>query len=75
MAAKDPVLMADPAWQFMVNAMAKSQPIGGPYVKAYANYGEQIDKIQSDMLSGKLDIKQGLDTAQKNIDDTMAKNK
>jgi multiple sugar transport system substrate-binding protein len=74
-AAKDPVLMADPAWQFMVNAMAKSQPIGGPYVKAYANYGEQIDKIQSDMLSGKLDIKQGLDTAQKNIDDTMAKNK
>lgn len=75
LAAKDPVLMADPAWQFMVAAMAKSQPIGGPYVKSYANYGEQIDKIQADMLSGKLDIKQGLDQAQKNIDDTMAKNK
>jgi multiple sugar transport system substrate-binding protein len=74
-AAKDPVLLADPAWQFMVDAMKTSQPLGGPYVKAYANFGEQVDKRQADMLSGKVPIEQALADAQKAIDETMAKNK
>jgi multiple sugar transport system substrate-binding protein len=73
-AAKDPVLLADPAWQFMVDAMGKSQPLGGPFVKSYANFGEQVDKRQADIWSGKTDVKTALDDAQKAIDETMAKN-
>ncbi len=72
-AASDPILMADPAWKFMVDAMKVSQPLGGPYVPAYANFGEQVDKRQADMLSGKVDIKTGLDQAQQAIDAQMAK--
>jgi multiple sugar transport system substrate-binding protein len=74
-AAKDPVLLADPNWQFMLNAMNYSTPIGVRFVKEYANWGEQIDKVENDILQGKLDAKAGLDQAQKAIDAEVAKNK
>jgi len=74
-AATDPVLMSDPAWTFMVGAMKTSEPLGGAYVKSYNNFSEQVDKVQADMMSGKLEIKAALDQAQKAIDDTMVKNK
>jgi len=74
-AASDPAMMAENNWKFMVEAMKISQPLGGPFVKSYANFGQEVDKRQADMWAGKTEIKAALDDAQKAIDAEMAKNK
>jgi multiple sugar transport system substrate-binding protein len=74
-AAKDPTLLADPNWQFMLNAMNYSVPIGVKFVKEYANWGEQIDKRTNDVWEGKVTPQQALDQAQQAIDAEIAKNK
>ncbi len=74
-AANDPVLLADPNWKFTVDAMSYGKPVGGPYVKEYPNWGEQVDKRTTDFYEGKADAKTTLDQAQQAIEAEIAKSK
>jgi len=72
-AAKDPVLLADPRWQFFVDAM--SYTTGGTYLTEYPNYFEQINQRQEQVWRGEMTAQQALDEAQKAIEAEVAKNK
>lgn len=74
-AAQDPTLLADPNWKVMVDAMSYTKPIGGIFVSAYANWGQEVQKKLDDIWPGKItDIKAAMDQAQQAIDAEIAKN-
>ncbi len=72
-AAKDPTIMADPNWQYMVNAMSYTKAF--PFVPDYSNWKEQVDKLIDKILPGQLDPATGLQQAQQAIDAEIVKNK
>jgi multiple sugar transport system substrate-binding protein len=69
-AANDPVLMADPNWQFFVQAMDMSQ--SSEFVAAYPNYMEQFNQRAEQVWRGELTVEQALSEAQATIDETIA---
>lgn len=61
-AAKDPVLAADPRWQFFVEAM--DHTTGGVYLPQYPNWKEQLEQRYEKVWTGELTAKAALDEAQ-----------
>jgi multiple sugar transport system substrate-binding protein len=68
-AAKDPVLLADPRWQFFVEAMNHTS--GGTYLAQYPNWKEQLEQRYEKVWTGELDAKTALDEAQQAIEAQM----
>jgi multiple sugar transport system substrate-binding protein len=71
-AINDPVLMADPNWQFIVNAMDISST--SEFVTGYPNYMEQINQRQESIFRGDIPVEQALEEAQAAVDQTIADN-
>lgn len=71
-AANDPVLMADPNWQFFVEAMNTST--SGVFVPGYPNWGEQLGQRYESVWTGDVAPEQALEEAQQAVDDTIATN-
>jgi multiple sugar transport system substrate-binding protein len=71
-AAKDPVLMADPNWQFFVDAMNTST--SGVFVTGYPNWQEQLSQRYESIWTGELAAEQAVQEAQQVVDDTIATN-
>jgi multiple sugar transport system substrate-binding protein len=71
-AINDPVLMADPNWQFIVNAMDISST--SEFVTGYPNYMEQINQRQESIFRGDVPVEQALEEAQAAVDQTIADN-
>jgi multiple sugar transport system substrate-binding protein len=69
-AANDPVLMADPNWQFFVKAMDTST--SSVFVPEYPNYMEQFNQRAESVWRGDLTVEQALTEAQTAIDDAVA---
>jgi len=69
-AARDPVLMADPNWQFFIQAMQTST--GGTFVPKYPNWGEQLDQRYENIWNGTTTPEQALQDAQQAIDQTIS---
>ncbi|HEY0737402.1 MAG TPA: ABC transporter substrate-binding protein [Herpetosiphonaceae bacterium] len=65
-AANDPVLTADPRWQFFVEAMEHTS--GGVYLPEYPNWKEQLEQRYEKIWTGELEPKAALDEAQAAID-------
>ncbi len=61
-AARDPQLMADPVWQFFLQAMEYST--GGNYLEKYPNWGEQLSQRYEKVWRGELSAQQALQEAQ-----------
>jgi multiple sugar transport system substrate-binding protein len=70
-AAKDPVLLADPRWQFYVEAMEHTS--GGVFLPEYPNWKEQMDQRYEKIWTGELDAKTAFDQAQQAIEAQMKK--
>ncbi len=71
-AARDPILMADPKWEFLVNAMDYSTTT--PFVGAYPNWREQLDQRSEQLWRGELGIEQAVQEAQQSIDQILEQN-
>jgi multiple sugar transport system substrate-binding protein len=71
-AANDPILLADPNWQFFMQAMDNSQ--SSTLVTGYPNYMEQLNQRNEAIYRGDVEIQQALDEAQAAIDETIATN-
>ncbi len=71
-AANDPVLMADPNWQFFVQSMDIST--SSEFVPAYPNYMEQFNQRAEQIYRGEIPVEQALTEAQAAIDETVAAN-
>jgi multiple sugar transport system substrate-binding protein len=69
-AANDGVLMADPTWQFFIQAMKVSH--SDMFMSSYPNWREQLNQRYEKMYTGELPIEQGLKEAQDAIDKQMA---
>ena len=52
-AAKDPVLLADPNWQFFVDAMSYSE--GGVFLQAYPNWGQELGNRYEQVWTGAME--------------------
>lgn len=66
-AAENPVLMADPNWQFFVESMQYGKLI--PYVPEYSNWwGDTIGTMQEDVWYGTLSAEDMLKDAQEMVD-------
>jgi multiple sugar transport system substrate-binding protein len=65
-AAKDPVLLADPRWQFYVEAMNHTS--GGVYLPQYPNWKEQLEQRYEKIWTGELTAKAALDEAQQAVE-------
>jgi multiple sugar transport system substrate-binding protein len=72
-AARDPELMADPNWQFFVDAMGYTT--GGNYLKEYPNWGEQLSQRYEKVWRGELTAEQALNEAQQAIEAEVQKNR
>lgn len=72
-AAKDPTLLADPNWQYMVNAMNYTSAF--PFVTGYSTWKEQVDQRIAKVLPGDLSPQQALQEAQQAIDAEIARKK
>jgi multiple sugar transport system substrate-binding protein len=68
-AARDPVLMADPAWQSFIEAMEYSS--GGVFVPEYPNYFEQVNQRLERVWLGQVEPRQAMDEAQQAIEGQM----
>jgi multiple sugar transport system substrate-binding protein len=71
-AGQDPVLLADPNWQFIINAMETSQ--AATFVPGYPNYMEQFNQRAESIWRGDLEPAAALEEAQTAIDDTISAN-
>ncbi len=65
-AARDPSLVADPKWQFFVDAM--SYTTGGNYLPEYPNWGEQLSQRYEKVWTGELSADQALKQAQEAVE-------
>lgn len=65
-AAQDPILLADPNWQFFVNAMEYSS--GGTYLPAYPNWKQELDQRYEQVWTGQLSAQEALDQAQQAVE-------
>lgn len=65
-AAKDPILAADPRWQFFVEAMDHTS--GGVFLPEYPNWKEQLEQRFEKIWTGELEPKAALDEAQAAIE-------
>ncbi|MCA1553819.1 MAG: extracellular solute-binding protein, partial [Chloroflexi bacterium] len=73
-ANKDPGLLADPRWQFFVDALQNSKV--EPFVKEYPNWAEKLGgTLQEPIWKGEKSAKDALAQAQKDIDAEIAKKK
>lgn len=72
-AAEEPVLMADPQWQFFVDAMEVSS--GGTYVPEYPNWGQEVNNRLEQIWTGELSVEEALSQAQEAIDRTIEENR
>jgi len=61
-AAVDPVLLANPNWAVVDQALQVST--GGVYVSKYPNWGEQLDLVYEKVWSGEMTPQEALDAAQ-----------
>jgi multiple sugar transport system substrate-binding protein len=68
-AARDPILMADPNWAMMVEAMETSET--WPFVAGYPNWKEQLDQRLEQVWQGTITAEQALQEAQQAIDDVL----
>lgn len=68
-AAKDPVLLANPNWAVVDEALQTST--GGVYVPAYPNWNEQLDLVLEQVWSGELTPQEALDQAQAAVQDAI----
>lgn len=71
-AANDPVLMADPSWQFIVESMDISS--SSEFVAGYPNYMEQYNQRQEAIMRGDVTIEDALAEAQEMVDQTVEEN-
>lgn len=65
-AANDPVLMADPHWQFFIEAMDVST--GGVYLVDYPNWGGELGQRYEQIWTGELTAQEALDQAQEAVE-------
>jgi multiple sugar transport system substrate-binding protein len=65
-AAKDPVLLADPNWQFFLTAMESSY--GGTFVPAYPNWGQELGNRYEAIWTGNTPVQEALDEAQQAVE-------
>ncbi|HSH78635.1 MAG TPA: ABC transporter substrate-binding protein [Herpetosiphonaceae bacterium] len=65
-AANDPVLLADPNWQFFLNAMEYST--GATFVPEYANWGQELGNRYEAVWTGETEPAAMLQEAQEAID-------
>jgi multiple sugar transport system substrate-binding protein len=73
-AARDPVLMADPAWGFFIDAMEVGMDT--PFVPGYSNWmGDQINNRLEGIWTGQVPPQQALSDAQREIDETIQQNR
>jgi multiple sugar transport system substrate-binding protein len=61
-AATDPVLLANPNWAVVDEALKTST--GGVYVSKYPNWSEQLDLVLEKVWTGEMTAQEALDTAQ-----------
>jgi multiple sugar transport system substrate-binding protein len=66
MAANDPVLLSNPNWAVVDQALQVST--GGVYVPAYPNWNEQLDAVLEQVWTGELTPQEALDTAQAGVE-------
>lgn len=71
-AANDPVLMADPKWAFLVEAMETSSAT--PFFTPYPNWREQLDQRYERIWTGEISPQQAAEEAQQAIDEVTAQN-
>lgn len=70
-ATQDPVLMADPNWQFFLEAMETST--GGDYVPAYPNWiGDAVNPLLDPLWRGELTVEEFLTQAQARVDSVVS---
>jgi multiple sugar transport system substrate-binding protein len=67
--ATDPVLLANPNWAVVDEALKTST--GGVYVPAYPNWNEQLDLVLEQVWSGELTPQEALDQAQAAVEDAI----
>ncbi|HZJ09614.1 MAG TPA: ABC transporter substrate-binding protein [Trueperaceae bacterium] len=72
-AARDPVLMADPAWGFFIDAMEVGKLV--PFVPAYSNWIEQLNSRLESVWTDATTIEEALSEAQQEIDRTIEQNR
>lgn len=65
-AANDPVLLADPRWQFFVDAMSYST--GGNYLEGYPNWGQELGNRYEQVWTGELSPEEALEQAQQAVE-------
>ena len=68
-AATDPVLLANPGWAVVDEALQTST--GGVYVPAYPNWNEQLDLVLEQVWTGELSPQEALDQAQAAVEDAI----
>jgi multiple sugar transport system substrate-binding protein len=68
-AARDPVLMADPNWQFFIESMEYGRHT--TFVPEYSNWNEQLNQRYERIWTGELSIEQALQDAQQAIESTI----
>ena len=68
-AAKDPVLMGNPKWAVVDEALKTST--GGVYVSKYPNWTEQLDLVLEKVWTGELTPQEALDQAQTAVEDAV----
>ena len=71
-AAEDPQLMADPNWQFFVDAMEVVQVY--PFIEAYPNWEQELNNRYEAVWQGEMTPEEMLSEAQTAIDAEIAKN-
>jgi ABC-type glycerol-3-phosphate transport system substrate-binding protein len=70
-AAKDPVVVSNPLWKVVDEALKVST--GGVFVPKYSNWGEQISQREEKVWKGELTAKQALDEAQAVVEAALKK--
>jgi multiple sugar transport system substrate-binding protein len=63
--ANDPVLLADPNWQFFVDAMETSS--SGVFVPNYPNWGQELGNRYEAIWTGETEVQAALDEAQEAV--------
>jgi multiple sugar transport system substrate-binding protein len=71
-AANDPILLADPNWQLVTQAMETSST--STFVPNYPNYFEQVNQRNEAIWRGELDPATALEEAQAAIEETIGQN-
>lgn len=70
-AVQDPVLLADPNWAIVDQALRVSS--GGVFVSDYPRWSEQLDQVLPSFWTGELTAEEALDLAQQRVDEVIFK--